>query len=92
MKAGSGIIKIIGDVAPYSGTGESRVSIIDGEKEYRVAPRGAGIDLIDHISASVEVEGIVAEDEDNDGELYIQVRAYRLLDAFDDDEWYDDDE
>lgn len=90
MKAENGIVKIIGDVTPYSGTGDSKVSILDGDQEYRVAPRGAGVDLIDHISGSVEVEGIVKEDQD--GELSIQVRSYRLLDAFDDETWYDDDE
>ncbi len=88
MEAKSGIIKIIGDITPYSGTEESRVSILDGEKEYRVVPRGAGVDLVDHISATVEVEGIIKEDIE--GESSIQVRSYRLLDAFDN-SWYEDD-
>lgn len=90
MKAETGVIKIIGDVTPYSGASDSRVSILSEDKEYRIAPRGAGIDLIDHMSASVEVEGIVSEDQD--GVYCIHVRSYRLLDAFDAEDWYDDNE
>lgn len=90
MKAKTGVLKIKGDVTPYSGVGDSRVSILSENREYRVAPRGAGIDLIDHMSASVEVEGLVSEDQD--GEFCIQVRSYQLLDAFDDEDWYNDNE
>lgn len=66
----------------------ARVAIEEGDVEYHVVPRGAGIDLGSHLNAYVEVEGLVRETE---GAILLQVRNYRLNDAFEH-EWYDDDE
>ena len=88
MKAEAGMRTIRGDVAPFVGSGECRVLIVSGDCEYRVVPRGAGADLIEHLSNQVEVLGTVNEDED--GELRIVVRSYKIIDI-DDDSWYEDD-
>ena len=47
------------------------------EVEYRVLTRGAGVDLVDEVSAQVEASGTV---EEQDGIKYMTVRSYRLLD------------
>lgn len=89
MKAEAGKQATVrGDVTPLVGHGEGRVVVLDGDTEYRVVPRGAGVDLVDHLGAQIEVEGTVTEDED--GGLRIHVRSYRLVDVFDDDAWYED--
>lgn len=61
---------------------QARVAIMQDETEYRVIPRGAGVDLDDHLSALVEVTGTVTETE---GVLHLVVRGYRVLE--DDDAW-----
>lgn len=73
---------------PRSGRDElaARVAVTEGDVEYHIVPRGAGVDLGSHINAHVEVEGLVRE---TDGALLMQVRTYRLDDAFEH-EWYDD--
>lgn len=63
---------------------QARVAIIEDEREYRIIPRGAGVDLDDHLSALVEVTGVCNESE---GVLRLQVRGYRVLE---DDSWLDD--
>lgn len=75
-------MKIRGDVAPFAGKGDSRVVLRDGDVEYRVMPRGAGVDLADEVGAQVEVDGLVREDDE--GEHVIQVRSFRVLDEFED--------
>lgn len=67
-----------------------QVAVVDGDVEYHVVPRGAGVDLAEHLSEPVEVTGIVTEEQDSPPR--IQVRSYRLLDQLDDDAWYEDDE
>lgn len=52
------------------------------ETEYRIIPRGSGLDLDDHLSALVEVSGTVTETE---GVLHLVVRGYRVLET--DDAW-----
>ena len=68
--------------------------------EYHIPHKGAGMDLVDFISADVEVEGFVCplpvapiQDEDA-GEggptaFLLTVRSYQLADGYDD-SWYDD--
>lgn len=63
---------------------QARVAVMQDDREYRIIPRGAGIDLDDHCSALVEVTGMCSESE---GVLRIQVRGYRVLE---DDSWLDD--
>ena len=57
---------------------QARVAIVQDEVEYRVLTRGAGVDLVDEVSAQVEASGTV---EEQDGIKYMTVRSYRLLDA-----------
>lgn len=64
----------------------ARVAVAEGDVEYHILPRGAGADLGDYINAYVEVDGVLREME---GVTLVQVRNYRLQDAFDH-EWYDD--
>ena len=74
---------------PKGGDGRWQVAVVDGDVEYHVAPRGAGVDLAEHLSELVEVQGMVTEEPDCP--LRIQVRSYRLIDQ-DDEAWYEDDE
>lgn len=79
------ILTITGYVAPLPRAADekqARVAIMQDETEYRIIPRGAGVDLDDHLSALVEVTGSVTETE---GVLHLVVRGYRVLE--DDDAW-----
>lgn len=60
------------------------VAIVQDDVEYRVLPKGAGIDLDDEVNALVEANGLVSEE---DGIKYIAVRGYKPLE---DDSWSDD--
>lgn len=63
---------------------QADVAIMREGEEFRVLPRGAGIDLMDEVNASVEATGLVSEE---DGVKYLAVRGYKVLD---DDDWLDD--
>ena len=78
-------MKIRGDVAPFAGRGDSRVVVREGDVEYRVMPRGAGVELADDVGAQVEVDGLVQEDAE--GERLVQVRSFRILDEFEEGGW-----
>ena len=52
------------------------VAIIQKDVEYRILPRGAGVDLADEVNAMVEAKGLV---EERDGVNYLAVRTYRVL-------------
>lgn len=60
------------------------VAIVQDNVEYRILPRGAGVDLGDEVNVSVEATGLV---EDEDGVLYMAVRGYKILE---DDAWLED--
>jgi hypothetical protein len=64
---------------------QARVAVEENGIAYHVIRRGAGVDLDDHLSALVQVTGIVQQDED--GNRLINVRAYELLE---DDSWLED--
>lgn len=84
-------ITVKGYINPLPRTADenlARVIISTSETDYYVVPRGAGIDLDDHLSASVEAIGTVTE---KDELLYLHVRKYTLTDVFEND-WYDDKE
>ena len=68
-----------------SETHQSRVAIIQDDQEYRVLTKGAGVDLIDDVNAPIEAVGTV---EEIDGDKYITVRKYRLLE--DENSWDED--
>lgn len=63
---------------------QADVALIQDGIEYRVLPRGAGIDLIDEVNVPVEATGIV---EEVDGVFYLAVRGYKVLE---DDQWLDE--
>ena len=65
-------------------TRQAIVAIVQNDVEYRVLPKGAGIDLDDEVNALVEATGLISEE---DGINYIAVRGYKPLD---DDSWSDD--
>ena len=60
------------------------VAISQDGVEYRILPRGAGIDLDDEVNVAVEAIGQV---EELDGVRYLTVRGYKVLQ---DDAWADD--
>ncbi|MBQ7456604.1 MAG: hypothetical protein IJS54_03215 [Desulfovibrio sp.] len=60
---------------------QSRIAIQQGEKEYRIIPKAAGIDLEDEINVSVEATGELIVDDDVQ---YLVVRKYTVLE---DDAW-----
>lgn len=63
---------------------QARVAVVQDDVEYRIIPKGAGVDLDDHLSSLVEVTGLCTE---KDGIMRLQVRGYRVLE---DDTWLDD--
>lgn len=63
---------------------QSRVAIEQDGVEYRVLPRGAGIDLSDEAGAMVEAQ---ATSEEIDGVNYIAVRGYKVMEE---DDWLDE--
>ena len=63
---------------------QARVAVVQDDVEYRIVPRGAGVDLDDEVSLSVEVSGLV---EEADGVVYLTVRGYKVLE---DDSWLEE--
>lgn len=63
---------------------QSCVAIMQDDVEYRIMPRGAGIDLSDEVNVAVEATGQV---EEEDGVYYLTVRGYKVLE---DDAWLED--
>lgn len=60
------------------------VAIVQDGTEYRILPRGAGIDLDDEVNVAVEATGQV---EEEDGVFYLTVRGYKVLE---DDAWLEE--
>ena len=63
---------------------QARVAVVQDDVEYRVMPRGAGMDLAGEVSVPVEVTGLV---EEVDGVFYLTVRGYKGLE---DDSWLEE--
>lgn len=63
---------------------QARVAVVQDDVEYRIVPRGAGVDLDDEVSLPVEVSGIM---EEADGVVYLIVRGYKVLE---DDSWLEE--
>ena len=63
---------------------QARVAVVQDDVEYRIVPRGAGVDLDDEVSVPVEVSGIVDE---ADGVVYLTVRGYKVLEV---DSWLEE--
>ena len=64
---------------------KARVAVEEDGIAYHVIRRGAGVDLDEHLSALVQVTGIVQQDEDEN--WLINARAYELME---DDSWLED--
>jgi hypothetical protein len=60
---------------------QARVAVVQDDVEYRVMPRGAGMDLAGEVSVPVEVTGLVEE------VFYLTVRGYKVLE---DDSWLEE--
>lgn len=69
---------------------QASVAIVQDGVEYRILPRGAGVDLDDEVNVAVEATGLV--EEAPDGVLYLAVRGYKALEdaAGEDSAWGDD--
>ena len=63
---------------------QARVAVVQDDVEYRIVPRGAGVDLDDAVSLPVEVSGQL---EEADGVSYLVVRGYTVLE---DDSWLEE--
>ena len=63
---------------------QARVAVVQDDVEYRIVPRGAGVDLDDEVSVPVEVSGIM---EEADGVVHLIVRGYKVLE---DDSWLEE--
>ena len=63
---------------------QARVAVVQDDVEYRIVPRGAGVDLDDEVSVPVEVSGIMDE---ADGVVHLTVRGYKVLE---DDSWLEE--
>ncbi len=83
MTSSSQITILRGTVAPLPPGSPCKVCLVDGDREYNIIPRGAGADLVDLVSAQLEVTGTVKEEEES---FSVQVRSYKVLDA-DDEAW-----
>lgn len=83
---GSVVIKGYVTSVPHGGdVRHARVAIRQqDDTEYRVVPRGAGVDLNDSVGLPVEAVGTV---EERDDILYLNVRGYTLLE---DDSWLEE--
>ena len=55
------------------------VAIVQDGVEYRILPRGAGVDLDDEVNVAVEATGLV--EEAPAGVLYQAVRGYKALEV-----------
>lgn len=60
---------------------QAQVAIVQDGIEYRILPRGAGVDLYDEVNVPVEASGVA---EEEDGIFYLTVRGYKVLE---DDTW-----
>lgn len=74
--------------------GESPSSIAlvlaDGT-ECPILHKGAGVDLVDHIGADVEIVACWEEESGAEGGKALRVRSYNVTDGYED-SWYDDNE
>ena len=78
----------------------AKVAVVaDDGTHYHILHKGAGMDLVDFISADVEVRGVIhplapenaAEPPEDEAKAFsLSVRGYQLTDGYDD-PWYDDD-
>ncbi|MDL2272373.1 hypothetical protein LJC23_05000 [Desulfovibrio sp. OttesenSCG-928-I05] len=87
MNADTFVQKLEGDIVVFTGDagicGGARVALVtDSGDEYAIAPKGAGADLAELLSARVAVSCEIRSTEGD--AACIQVRSYTLLDEFPD--------
>ncbi|MDD2965995.1 MAG: hypothetical protein PHN64_00660 [Desulfovibrionaceae bacterium] len=63
---------------------QAHVAIQQDDEEYRILPRGTGVDLNESVGLLVEARGTVEQQDDL---YYLQVRKYTILE---DDSWLED--
>lgn len=87
------VVKGFIQALPKASTNESaRVALITpDEREIPVLHKGAGVDLLDHISADVEITGSLEDSPHVEGGKALRVRSYLVTDGYED-PWYDDDD
>lgn len=79
-------VKLRGVIVPLSSERTCRVALMDGEVEYPILPRGAGIDLADMVGSQLDVACVIQEEGDVKRLL---VRSYTVLgEGQDDDTWF----
>ncbi len=82
----SSIITMKGFVAALPQRSKAgHVMLVVEDKEYPVIPRGAGVDLDEHVGATVQVSGVLSQ------EAEVQTLFVRSYTVLDDDMWLDDD-
>ena len=64
---------------------KARVAVEEDGIAYQVMPRGAGVDLDEHLSSLVQISGLVSQDDQ--GNWLVNVRTYELME---DDSWLED--
>lgn len=67
------------------------VLVLNDGTECPILHKGAGVDLVDHIGADVEVVACWENVPDIDGGKALRVRSYNVTDGYED-PWYDDDD
>ncbi len=74
------------------GEGPSSIALVlsDGT-ECPILHKGAGVDLVDHIGADVEIVACWEAEPVVEGGKALRVRSYTVTDGYED-PWYDDDE
>jgi hypothetical protein len=84
---GQGLRTIKGYVISVPRAGDAyqaHVAIQQDDEEFRIVPRGTGVDLNESVGLLVEASGTV---EQHDDIWYLQVRKYTILE---DDSWLED--
>ncbi len=74
-----GLQTVIGTIEPCSQDAQKvALKVEESGIEYSILSKGAGADLIDHVSEHMELSGFITEicDEDGDKIYTIQVRSY----------------
>ena len=67
------------------------VLVTPGGEEYPVLHKGAGVDLVDHIGADVEVSAVYENTFLAEYAKALRIRTYRVTDGYED-PWYDDED
>ena len=67
------------------------VLVTPGGEVFPVLHKGAGVDLVDHIGADVEVHAVYESTTLAEYDKALRIRTYRVTDGYED-PWYDDED